>query len=90
MPSDIGKRATVRGWRCAAAMAIALGVAGCADVPPSASPTSASATPVPSANAYSYPTTSSTLFGIKYGYHTGPYDNTGNGPGETGLEGGGG
>lgn len=23
-------------------------------------------------------------------YHTGPYDNTGNGPGETGLEGGGG
>jgi hypothetical protein len=23
-------------------------------------------------------------------YHSGPYDNTGNGPGETGLEGGGG
>jgi hypothetical protein len=23
-------------------------------------------------------------------YHQGPYDNTGNGPGETGLEGGGG
>nr|WP_294503083.1 hypothetical protein [uncultured Rhodopila sp.] len=23
-------------------------------------------------------------------YHSGPYDNTGNGPGETGMEGGGG
>jgi hypothetical protein len=28
--------------------------------------------------------------GAGSGYHTGPYDNTGNGPGETGMEGGGG
>jgi hypothetical protein len=27
---------------------------------------------------------------LTYSHHTGPYDNTGSGPGETGLEGGGG
>ncbi len=27
---------------------------------------------------------------LEYSHHSGPYDNTGNGPGNTGLEGGGG
>jgi len=37
----------------------------------------------PSANAF--------IRGVPHStYHSGPYDNTGNGPGQTGLEGGGG
>lgn len=37
----------------------------------------------PMAHAFTYGTPHNT-------YHSGPYDNTGNSPGETGLEGGGG
>jgi hypothetical protein len=43
------------------------------------------ATIAPVANAAGLGTPSST-----FGQHQGPYDNTGHGPGETGLEGGGG
>jgi hypothetical protein len=94
MSSCTANRATGRIWLCAVGLAAAFGLAGCADAPPSApSPSAAAAspaTPVPTANSFAYPSTSSLMFPSKYGYHSGPYDNTGNGPGETGLEGGGG
>ena len=54
---------------------IALSLAGCAGMT-----TAGSASPSPSELSWF----------AQHGYHTGPYDNTGNGPGETGMEGGGG
>ncbi len=36
------------------------------------------------------PVANAATFGTHGTYHQGPYDNTGNGPGQTGLEGGGG
>ena len=37
------------------------------------------------------PVANAASWGVAHGnYHSGPYDNTGRGPGETGLEGGGG
>ena len=36
------------------------------------------------------PVANAATLGAQAGYHSGPYDNTGHGPGETGLEGGGG
>jgi hypothetical protein len=70
------------------ALGIAIGLTGCADVspPPSSTPSVASG---PMQNSYAYPSSVGNSFGL-YGYHPLPYDNTGNGPGETGLEGGGG
>jgi hypothetical protein len=92
--SCTANRAAGRIWLCAVGLAAAFGLAGCADTPPSAatspSASASPATPAPTANTFAYPSTSSPLFPSKFGYHTGPYDNTGNGPGETGLEGGGG
>jgi hypothetical protein len=54
---------------------IALSLAGCAGIP-----TTGSAPLSPSDLSWF----------AQHGYHTAPYDNTGNGPGETGMEGGGG
>jgi hypothetical protein len=70
------------------ALTIALCLAGCADVSTSGTPASPAGS-VSSGDSYSYPSSSGRSFG-KYGYHPLPYDNTGNGPGETGMEGGGG
>jgi hypothetical protein len=70
------------------ALAIGLGLAGCADVSTPGSSV-ASAKPASSGDAYAYPSSSVRPFGGN-GYHPMPYDNTGNGPGETGMEGGGG
>ena len=67
-----------------AALLVAVGLAGCGDLP-----TSGAATSLPTETSYSYPSTSISPI-LKYSNHLGPYDNTGNGPGETGLEGGGG
>ena len=67
-----------------AALAVALALAGCANEPIAGS-TAASA----AEGSSSYSSTSTVPL-LKYGYHSGPYDNTGNGPGETGMEGGGG
>jgi hypothetical protein len=70
------------------ALGISMGLAGCADTspPPQATATGASG---PMQNSYAYPSSSGNSFG-RYGYHPLPYDNTGNGPGETGMMGGGG
>ena len=54
---------------------VALSLAGCAGVQ-----TTGAAAPPPGDLSWF----------AQHGYHTGPYDNTGNGPGETGMEGGGG
>jgi hypothetical protein len=54
---------------------ITLGMAGCSNPSMSVSPQMSPAT---------------LQWFADHGYHTGPYDNTGNGPGETGMEGGGG
>ena len=69
------------------ALGVALGLTGCAvSPPPSATPSAASG---PMQNSYAYPSSFGNSFG-RYGYHPLPYDNTGNGPGGSGLEGGGG
>jgi hypothetical protein len=70
------------------ALGVAIGLTGCANVSPqpSATPPVASG---PIQNSYAYPSSFGNSFG-RYGYHPLPYDNTGNGPGETGMEGGGG
>jgi hypothetical protein len=70
------------------ALGVAIGLAGCADVPPQGSSTPSAASG-PMQDSYAYPSSFGDSFG-RYGYHPMPYDNTGNGPGETGLEGGGG
>jgi hypothetical protein len=66
------------------ALMAVVGLAGCADLP-----TSSSATSSPTETSYSYPSSSISPI-LKYSNHLGPYDNTSNTPGETGLEGGGG
>jgi hypothetical protein len=73
----------VKTFTAAVALAVSLGLAGCAEEP-SPSPAGSS-----TENSYSYPSTWASPL-LKYSNHSGAYDNTGNGPGETGLEGGGG
>jgi hypothetical protein len=58
-----------------AAACVALGLAGCSS---------------PSTPGAPQLSPSDQQWFADHGYHTGPFDNTGNGPGETGLEGGGG
>ena len=77
--------ATVNGTVTFFAVAIAIGLAGCADVTPGFAPASASA----SGGSYAFPSVTNGSL-LKSGNHLGPYDNTGNTPGWTGLEGGGG
>jgi hypothetical protein len=66
------------------ALGIATALTGCADMSPPPTSTTASGS---MQNAYAYPSSFSGTFG-RYGYHPLPYDNTGNGPGET-FQGGG-
>jgi hypothetical protein len=74
----------VKAFTAAVALAVSLGLAGCAE---QSSPNPAASSSME--NSYSYPSTWASPLS-KYSNHTGPYDNTGNGPGESGLEGGGG
>ncbi len=67
-------------------LGVAMGLAGCADI---AAPQSGPPPSGPMTSSYAYPVDTGEGFG-RYGYHSGPYDDTGNGPGETGMEGGGG
>jgi hypothetical protein len=78
----------MNGFAAIIALGAAIGLTGCADMATPALPT-ASAASGPMANTYAYPSSFGDGFG-RYGYHPLPYDNTGNGPGEIGLEGGGG
>jgi hypothetical protein len=69
-------------------LGFATALAGCADISTPLSPGApVPSGPMPSSDAY--PSSFSQGFGL-YGYHSEPYDNTGNNPGEYGLEGGGG
>ncbi len=66
-------------------LGIAFGLTGCSD------PSSSASSPTSGLMRDSYASRSSIGTGLgRYGYHPLPYDNTGNGPGETGMEGGGG
>ena len=70
------------------ALGLAIGLSGCADMsPPGSSMPSVATGSMP--NSYAYPSSFGNSFS-QYGYHPLPYDNTGNGPSETGMEGGGG
>jgi hypothetical protein len=70
------------------ALGAAIGLTACADISPSP-PATATGASGPMQNSYAYPSSFGNSFG-RYGYHPLPYDNTGYGPGETGLQGGGG
>jgi hypothetical protein len=70
------------------ALGVAMGLTGCADIPPQP-PATATGASGSMPNTYAYPSSFGDSYG-RYGYHPLPYDNTGNSPGELGLMGGGG